>query len=1039
MKNIKLIFLIIAIITNANAAVFSQSQDYNPKVEHISPEQGFSNDLIFCSYQDSKGFLWFGTMFGLVRYDGINYKTYRYDPLDSNTLSNDDIISIFEDRDSNMWFGTFNGGVNKYLRSANKFKRYVRDPGNPNSLSSNTVWDICQDNEGAMWFATEGGGLNKFDKDKFYVYKKDTTLSSGSISGNFIRSVNKDKDGNIWAGTFATGINKFDKGKNIFINYRNDPGDSNSLSNNFVTSVFKDSDGELWIGTGGGGLNKSVLSSGKFKNYKNISDDTVSSGSNFINLICEDSPGVLLIGTQRGLSKFYKATEKFEKIRIHQDEKSKSTNISGLIKDRSGVLWISSYNDGLYKLQFPAEKFKSAFNGMNVKCIYEDRSGRLWIGTGGNGMIMSDDKGVTFNSLKFNNEKDLTSRHGNKVNTIAEDQRGNVWAGTDIGLYKLDRTGNVIQKFMNDSGNKNSVISNNILKILPERSDIIWIGTDKGLDKFDPDNLSFTHYQYSANDSGSLNDNTILSIYEDKFNELWVGTYFGLNKLDRSTGMFRHFSKNPDDPKSIGNNYVFCFNEDNSNNFWIGTGGGLDIFDRSTETFFHFTERDGLPNDVITGLASDEEGYLWISTYKGISKFSVKDRVFRNYDTDDGLLSNMFNAGSYFKNSTGEILFGSIKGVNYFIPGEVKESKFIAPVLLTTLTKYDDKIKTETDISSVNQIELNYYNNFIKLGFTSVDYTNPSKNKFRYKLEGLDKEWKLSGNIGEAVYTNLDPGEYIFKVKGTNSDGVWNEKEASVRLIVTPPYWKTRWFYGILICLIFTAVILIQNYRIRSKVKYLIELEKIKEKERELMREQASRDYHDELGHKLTRISLYSRRINKKLRPTANGLTDDLNSIVETSNSLQSGAKDLIWAMNPQEDSLYDFTVRLRDFGNDLFENTGINFTSDGINIVFKDIQLSMNCKRHLIYIFKEGMNNILKYSRCTNVYLNFRIYGDDLEILLKDDGKGFDINTCQKGYGLKNIYSRAKQIGVNVNICAEVNTGSEIKLTAKIPYLILN
>ncbi|HMS33080.1 MAG TPA: two-component regulator propeller domain-containing protein [Ignavibacteria bacterium] len=1037
MRNISIIILTSLFLLINISSVIPQSGNNGKKIERISLEKGFSNDLVYCICQDSRGFIWFGTMFGLVRFDGVNYKTYRNDPLDSNTLSNDDIISIFEDRNGNMWFGTYNGGLNKYERDSGKFIRYIHDAGNANSIGSNTVWEICQDKDGTMWFATEGGGLNRFENGMFYSYKKDTLNSYGTISGNFIQSVAADKEGNIWAGTFATGLNKLDKVKNTFTNYRNDSDNATSLSNNFVTSIFTDSKGQFWLGTGGGGINKFDPIEGKFKSFKNDQNDPNSISSNFINSISENPPGVLLIATQNGLNKFDISNGKFEKISLDPLKSSGNENVTAFIKDKSGVIWVSSYNEGLYKIQYPPEKFKSMLSGNNIKCIFEDRAGRLWIGTAGDGLLMSEDNGKNFISVLIKKNAALVSISNNKVNSIAEDNNNNIWVGTENGLIKLDKTGRYLYKLINDPKNETSVNSNRILKILCDRSGELWIGTDRGLNEFDPTKESFTHYKNSVTETNILSDNAILSIYEDKYGIIWTGTYFGLNKLDKSTGKFTYYKNNPDDLKSISNNYVYSFCEDSNNNFWIGTGGGLNIFDRNTETFYHFTESNGLPNGVIAGIESGNDGYLWISTFRGISRLSVKETQFRNYDSEDGLLSNMFNTGSYFKNSKGEILFGSANGVNFFKPEDVSDSRFTASVILTTLTSYDDKNIKETDISSRNEIQLNYKENFIRIGFAATDYSNPLKNKFKYRLTGFDNDWKSTG--WEAVYTNLDPGEYIFKVKGTNSDGVWNEQETSLRITVIPPFWKTWWFYGILMCLSIAAIIIVQNYKISSKVKYFLEMEKIREKEREIMREQASRDYHDELGHKLTRISLYSRRINKKLRPTANGLTDDLNSIVETSNSLQSGAKDLIWAMNPQEDSLYDFMVRLRDFGNELFENTGINFSSDGINDEFKSIQLSMNCKRHLIYIFKEGMNNILKYSRCKNVNLNFRIYGDDLEILLKDDGKGFDMNNCPKGYGLKNIYSRARQIDVNVNILSEENSGTEIKLTTKIPNLILN
>ncbi|MEO8209604.1 MAG: two-component regulator propeller domain-containing protein [bacterium] len=1031
MKNTIQIFLTIYFLMISCGQSFSQND--NLKVEHISLEQGVSNNLIFSIYQDNKGFIWFGTMFGLVKYDGINYKTYRNDPLDTNSLSNDDIISIYEDKKGNLWLGTFNGGLNKYDRKTGKFTRYLHNPDNPNTISSNTVWDIIQDKSGAMWFATDGGGLSKFENNNFITYKKDS-LNKESISGNFIRSLAEDKDGNIWAGTMASGINKFDRQKNSFINYHNDPANEKSLGNNFVSSIFEDNNGELWIGTGGGGLNKFNKETGEFKRY--IHDSTNQSGisSSYIFSIGQDSPGNLLIGTQKGLNKFDISSEKFERLKIYSKEENKRETVLNFAKDKSGVIWVSTYLDGLHKLYYPVEKFKSTLKGKNVKCIFEDKSGRIWYGTESDGLQMSDDGGKTFRVF-LNDKNNLNSIWSNNVNSITEDNAGNIWLGTSNGLNKIENNLTKFRKYFNTDNNGNRV-SANVLKVYFDKEGILWIGTDNGLNRFINESQSYAPYKISEN-TNSISDNTILSIYEDNSGILWFGTYYGLNKLDKITGKVTNFAHNSFDPKSISNNYIFSFCEDNNKNFWIGTGGGLNILDRRTESFFHFNERDGLPNEVITGIECSEDGHLWLSTFKGISRFDVGNKEFKNYDSQDGLLSNMFNPGSYFKRRDGEILFGSINGTTILNSSTIKESNFIPDIFLTSLEKYNGKNKFDMDISMLTDLELSYKDNMINLGFTSNDFTNPKKNKFAYMLEGFDKDWIYNGNATNAVYTNLDPGEFIFKVKGTNSDGIWNDKESSIRIIVTPPFWKTWWFYGILICMLIGSIILIHRYSLRKKIRYLLLLEKIKEKERELMREQASRDYHDELGHKLTRISLYSRRINKKLRPTANGLTNDLNSIVETSNSLQSGAKDLIWAMNPKEDSLYDFTIRLKDFGNELFENTGINFSAEGITDEYRNIILSMNSKRHLIYIFKEGMNNILKYSRCANVDLIFDLYDDCLEILLKDNGIGFDTENCTKGYGLKNIFSRAAQINVNVNISSEGNNGTKIKLKTKISNLL--
>ena len=1020
------IILFIGSVRNAN------SQNTVLKVDKVSQDEGISSDLVFCMYQDSKGFIWFGTMFGLVRYDGKEYRTFRYDPLDSNSLSNDDIISIFEDKDENIWCGTYFGGLNKYDRSSGKFTRFLHSKSDENSVDNNTVWDITQDADGTMWFASQGGGLNKYENGKFTSYMRDT--SKNSISGNYVRTVVSDKEGNIWAGLMGFGLNKFDKKTNTFTQYLIDTSAGKNTPDmsgrNNIASILLDTDGELWVGTVGRGLCNFDKKNGGLISYQFEKDST---GNNIINSVIEDSPGVLLTGTSNGLYKFYKNEKRFEKIEINSAGDSGKDVFMSVLKDRSGVIWANSYSEALYKIQYYPEKFRVLAKGFISESVYEDRSGRLWIGTKDNGLMMFEDGGKSFITFKMNDDKNSIS--SNSISSVTEDTKGNIWIGTDNGLNRLSPGNNFFTKYNKTDGNENSISSNNVLKVFCDKAGVIWAGTDAGLNKFTDQNESFIRYQYSKSDTNSLSENTILSIYEDNRNEFWVGTYFGLNKLDRATGKFRHYQKDPGDFRTISNNYVYSFCEDSNDNFWIGTGGGLNIFNRNTETFFSFTERDGLPNDVIAGIEEGNDGYLWISTMKGISKFSVKEKTIKNFDMKDGLPGNMFITGSFYKTSGDEILFGSTKGVAGFKPTEINQSKFDMPVMFTDFIKFRDNTKNEVDISALKEIGLNYDENIISLGFSSQDFSNPSKVQYAYMLEGFDKDWNYSGDRNEAVYTNLDPGEYLFKVKATNSDGVWSKKESSVKLTVWPPFWKTWWFYFLTASLIIGLAFLIHNFRVREKVKRMLELEKIKETERELMREQASRDYHDELGHKLTRISLYSRRINKKLRPTANGLTEDLNSIVETTNSLQSGAKDLIWAMNPKEDTLYDFTVRLKDFGNELFENTGINFLTEGFSDEYRNVNLHMNSKRHLIYIFKEGMNNILKYSRCSNVKLtfNFNKENNELEVILKDDGIGFNPAHCTKGYGLRNIYSRSKQIEAGIDISSADHEGTTIKLNIKL------
>lgn len=1003
------------------------------KIEHISNDLGIPTNLVFEIYQDSKGFMWFGTMFGLVRYDGDNYKTYRHDPSDKNSLSNDDIISIFEDKDGYIWIGTYNGGLNRYDRRSGNFTRFFYDPNNENTVSDNTIWDIIQDKNGTIWFATESGGLCKFENDLFTSFKHDST-NSKSISGNKILTLSFDNDGNIWAGS-TTGLNKLDVKKGEFTVYKFDKENENSIGSNVINSLLCDSYGDIWAGTGGGGLNKFERGTGDFKRYVVDSGDVNSISSNVVISVLEEEAGVLGVGTGNGFNRFYVREGKFEKVKLYPDKEFNREVITRMYKDNSGVLWLSNYQEGLHKVIRGNGKFQNYLENKSVHCFYENPDGTIWIGTT-QGLLKVDNN---FNILDtyLNDKNNQNSISSNFVRSLTKDINGNLWIGTSFGLNKYNESNKTFTKYLNSPEDEHSLSNNGISRLLTDNAGKLWVGTDFGLNEYLPAEKKFKRYLHSPTDMESLSENSILSIYEDKSGSIWVGTYSGLNKMDRATGKFSHFSHDPLNDKTISNNYIYSFCEDASGNFWIGTGGGLNKFDPATESFLYFIEKNGLDNSVIAGIVQDVNGNLWLSTINGLSLFNINNNDFRNFNTSDGLSDNMFNFSSYMKTSDGRILFGSVNGVTSVNPADIINSSFTPQVLFTDLIRYNENSKFTEDISALKDVSLSYKDNVINIGFSSSDFTHPDKIKYSYMLEGFDKDWIQSGKNRNAVYTNLDPGNYIFKVISTNSDGVKNESVSELKFSISPPFWKTWWFYTLILSLLIFSIILIQNIRVRSKVNHLLELEKVRESEREKVREQASRDYHDELGHKLTRISLYSRRVNKKLQAFTNGISEDLKFIVETSNSLQSGAKDLIWTMNPQEDTLYDFAVRLKDFGNELFDNNGMEFHSGEISEELREIRLSMNCKRHLIYIFKEGMNNILKYSECENVKLNFRIYDEDVEIILEDDGIGFDPANCQKGYGLKNIFSRAAQIDLNVNISSMPGAGTKITLTAGIQNLI--
>jgi two-component system sensor histidine kinase ChiS len=1016
--------------------LFTSAEEY--KLEHVSLEQGISHNLIYSIFQDSKGLMWFGTMYGLVKYDGNTYTVYRYDPMDSNSLSNDNIISIYEDNEGYLWFGTYKGGLNQYDRRTGIFKRYIHDPNNPNSICNNIVWAVLEDKNKDYWIGT-GAGLDKLVNQQFIHFTSDS-LNPEKLSSNLVYNICEDKTGNLWLGTFGGGLNKLDVNKGTFKRYVNDNSDSNSLSGNFIRSMFRDRKGNLWIGTYGRGMNKFVEEKDNFLHYLHNPSDKSSISNNDVNYIIEDEKDNLWIGLNGGVDRFDKLSFSFEHFKIENENDDNEQNCIAVFEDRSGIIWLGSYYGGLYKFYKKHNDFNTFRHSISdifslsnnyVRSIFEDKSGKIWIGTN-YGLNKFDEEKQVFKQFKY----DSTNKNGlsnNWINSIVEDNDRNLWIGTTNGLDRFDRKKNSFAHYRHEKENINSISSNVILSLFVDKTGTLWVGTNSGLNRFDKKKNEFKRFVNIPSDQNSLSDNLVYTIYEDKKGLIWIGTYGGLNRLDESKERFTRYVTDPHNSNTINNNYVHAICEDMANNFWIGTAGGLNLFDRDKNIFTHYSEKDGLPNSVVCGILEDEKGFLWISTNKGLSKFDFKNKIFKNYETDDGLQSNMFVDGAYCRLGNGEFAFGGINGFNIFKPSAITESQFIPSIVLTSLTKFDGPQKKEIDISDIKELTLSYKDNPITISFASLDFTKPSKNQYSYMLEGIDEDWIRSGNFTKAVYANLSPGKYVFKVKGTNSDGVWNEQIASIKLIIAPPFWNTWWFYSLIAAAVLIMIVVIQNYRIKNKLKNLLEIERAKSNEREAVREQASRDYHDELGHKLTRIALYSRRIKKNASSETERLKDDLDSIIETSINLQSSAKDIIWTLDPEEDTLYDAAVRLKDFGNEIFENTGIRFEMGEIPDRLRNLKLDMNYKRHIIYIFKEGMNNILKYAECKKV--RFEICENDSELCmtLNDDGKGFMINGQSKGYGLKNMLKRAEQMGARIEIESIPNQGTRISLHSQI------
>jgi signal transduction histidine kinase/ligand-binding sensor domain-containing protein/DNA-binding response OmpR family regulator len=822
--------------------------------DHFNLDDGLSQYTVYCIIQDSKGFLWFGTADGLNRYDGYKFKIFRNDPVDSTSLSANRIYSLYEDSYQNLWIGTYGGGLNKFNRETESFLHYKNIPGDDASLSDDEVLSIYEDNSQTLWIGTEGGGLNKFLREEnHFKHYKNNPADQHSLSDDIVQVMYGDRSGVLWIGTRNGGLNKFDIQKERFVRYLNNPLDQFSLSNHEVRSIYEDSDGNLWIGTGNGGLNKFDTSDETFIHYTTNPSNPKSISSNRIFSIVEDKMGSLWIGTMGGgLNKYIGENDNFISYTTNPHVSTSLSNdgIFSLFEDDTGVLWIGTYGGGVNKLDRRKEQFAPYRNDPNnpnslsdnkVFSILEDHNRNIWIGTS-SGLNKYDRATKRFTVYK-SRPNDPGSLSNDEVLSIREDKSGRLWIGTYwAGLNLFDRKRNRFTSYKHDPNDPYSISENKIFTVYEDGFGYLWIGTDGGgLNRFDKDKKQFAHYKYDPNDITSISANRIFSICEDKSGDLWVGTdRGGLNKFNKLTNNFKNYKNDPNNPSSISSDGVFSIYESKSGDLWIGTyGGGLNKFIRDEEKFERFTIKDGLPSNVVYGILEDDSGNLWLSTNFGLSEFNPQSNSFKNYNVTDGLQSNEFNQGAFFKGNSGEMFFGGTNGFNIFHPDSIRDNPYLPKIAITEFQLLHKPVSIGYDslfgrtilhksISETEQIELNYDDNVISFEFAALDFWNPQKNQYAYIMEGFDEEWThTNASIRLVTYTNLDPGEYFFKVKGSNNDGIWNEAGISLKIIIHPPWWATWWAYSIYGVLIVLLIFVLRQYDLRrQKLKQQLELER---------------------------------------------------------------------------------------------------------------------------------------------------------------------------------------------------------------------
>jgi signal transduction histidine kinase/ligand-binding sensor domain-containing protein/DNA-binding response OmpR family regulator len=819
---------------------WGHAQQVDPTFRYLTIADGLSQNSVSSILQDVRGFMWFGTKDGLNRYDGHDFLVFRHDASDPASISDSDVTALFEDRDGQLWVGTRNGGLNRFDRDGESF--HLHGSGFGAAVSA-----ITQDAAGDLWVGTDGAGLLRLRRDqvdradakwdRFTHDPADTT----SLGHDRVNAVLVDRRGTLWVGTRA-GLDRLDPDSRGFTHYTSQPGAAVQLIDASIFALLEDDEGRLWMGSTPG---ISVLDGSRtgirhhYHRYR-----TFRYGWGEAIDMLRDRTGSFWISTHTELLRFDPESGSFQYLRPDPLVPTgiNSTLPTALYQDRSEVVWVGTNGYGLNVHDPKGERFRTfrrpaarpyRHSGFSVYTLFEDSSGDLWIDAG----VLYRWNRRTDEFVSFETTSDRPDDFGNtRVYALLEQPSGSLWAGTDRGLQHHEIATGRSRQYRHDPVDPGALPEAEAREVFRDRDGTLWVLTENYLAKLvDATRGRFVSYRY--NERSTSGAWTFPALVQTGDGHLWIGSLQGLVRFDPRRETFRRFRHDPGDSTSLGHDAVRALLRDplQPDRFlWVGTaGGGLNRLDVEAGTFTRFTTAQGLPNNVVYGVLHDDAGHLWLSTNRGLARFDPVTGSVRSFDAADGLQSNEFNSGAAFRSASGELFFGGIHGFNHFQPDQVRDNPHPPAVVITGMRRLnrreavgDSGSILERSIVETTSLRMPARENVLIFEFAALDYSAPAKNRYAYRMVGFNDTWIDNGNARTATYTNLPPGSYTFQVRGSNNDGVWNETGTSLALRILPPWWRTRWAYGLYLLLIGGLVLGARRYEMnRIRLRHRAEQE----------------------------------------------------------------------------------------------------------------------------------------------------------------------------------------------------------------------
>ena len=1028
------------------------------KFDVLTTDDGLSQGMVNSILQDKYGFMWFASNDGLNRYDGKKFTVYKNDPNDNNTIAENFIRFLFEDSKGRIWVATAGSGLDLFDRKTETFTHFKYNAKDPNSISDNSITCIDEDPTGGIWVGTLHG-LNRL------VIKEKKGIKSDKPVRNTTEFFHRDH-----TGTFTKII--FDNTHPEREVYARDP--DFPLADWRASNFHIDKGGSIWVSAQEKLYRITLLANADYQlqhlpteKYMPLTKETDGFQKYVQDFIPGPAPEIFYMLFHAGITEVNSLSGNVKILTSSHPNTGVYSFPS--VTDKKGILWTS---DGTVPAAFNTrtntwEKISSADKNTgpflsSISCSYEDKAGNIWLGTKGYGVLRYNPGKNNFNKTEsayisymsagknsvlflkdpynelfweFDRATNTTTvpvpasaiskkqfpLTGLITKSVLHDKDGSYWVGK-VGLYHYNPLTKKVTEYWHNY--------DNVFPLYDDDRNNLWFGNTNGIVHFNKETKASQEFAFPAKTTMGPYD-YLQAIHRDKKGILWLGTLGGLYRFDPDKITWKGYKNIAGDLKSLNNNLIFsvCPDPKQPDKYlWIGTkGGGLNRFDQTTGTFTHYTEKEGLSNDVVYGILGDAAGNLWLSTNKGLSQFDTRTRQFKNYNVSDGLQGSEYNRNAFCKTGEGYLYFGGITGFNYFDPAKLTGSTYTPSVWITGINVLNKPVQFQEQNSVLNKpayltdsIELKYEQNMISFEFASTDFSAFNNNRFQYQLAGFDKNWIETGVNNTATFTNLDPGTYELRVKGSNSNGVWNEKPTTLTIIILPPWYRTWWFRILVLLLLFSGVYAVHRYRLNK----VIQIQKV--------RDGIAGDLHDEIGSNLSAIAVFS-EVASNPNKTNQEVAGLLKKISAYSQSSQDSMSDIVWMIDTKNDRLGAMKVRMYSFATEVLEPKDIRlqFSSEPL---LDDVKLAMQQRKAVYLIFKESINNILKYAEATEVVIKISRENEMISLSVADNGKGFIANeqrnkNLKGGNGLGNMKKRAESIKGKLLVKSTEGVGTNVTL----------